>query len=44
MQNFKKTILFISPYLPSENSGHAGAQLIYRNLLEISKIHKVFFQ
>ena len=30
-------ILFITPYLPSENSGHAGAQLIYRNIVSLAK-------
>ena len=34
-------ILFITPYLPSENSGHAGTQLIFRKLKQISKIHEI---
>ena len=34
-------ILFITPYLPSENSGHAGAQLIYRNVVALSKFNKI---
>jgi glycosyltransferase involved in cell wall biosynthesis len=34
-------ILFISPYLPSEKSGHAGAQLIFRNIASLSKKYKV---
>jgi len=34
-------LLFITPYLPSESSGHAGAQLIYRNIIALSKIHKL---
>ena len=34
-------ILFITPYLPSENSGHAGAQLIYRNIVSLSKYHNI---
>lgn len=34
-------LLFITPYLPSENSGHAGAQLIFRNVKYLSKKHKI---
>ena len=34
-------ILFISPYLPSETSGHAGAQLIYRNIISLAKNHQI---
>ncbi len=34
-------ILFLSPYLPSENSGHAGAQLIFRNIISLSKKHNI---
>ena len=34
-------ILFITPYLPSETSGHAGAQLIYRNVRALSKFNKI---
>ena len=34
-------LLFITPYLPSESSGHAGAQLIYRNITALSKIHNL---
>jgi len=34
-------ILFITPYLPSENSGHAGAQLIYRNVVGLSEYNKI---
>ena len=34
-------LLFITPYLPSESSGHAGAQLIYRNIIALSKIHNL---
>ena len=34
-------LLFITPYLPSENSGHAGAQLIYRNIVSLAKNHKI---
>ena len=34
-------ILFITPYLPSEKSGHAGAQLIYRNVVALSKMHNI---
>ena len=34
-------LLFITPYLPSENSGHAGAQLIYRNIVSLVKNHKI---
>ena len=36
-------LLFITPYLPSESSGHAGAQLIYRNIIALSKIHNLTF-
>ena len=28
-------LLFVTPYLPSESSGHAGAQLIYRNIVAL---------
>ena len=34
-------LLFISPYLPSEKSGHAGAKLIYQNIISLSKSHQV---
>jgi glycosyltransferase involved in cell wall biosynthesis len=34
-------ILSISPYLPSEKTGHAGAQYIFRNLIALSKDHTV---
>ena len=34
-------ILILSPYLPSEFSGHAGAQLIFRNIISISKKHNI---
>jgi len=34
-------ILFLSPYLPSENSGHAGAQLIFRNLRVLAPEHNI---
>ena len=34
-------LLFISPYLPSETSGHAGAQLIFRNIVSLAKKHQV---
>ena len=34
-------LLFISPYLPSETSGHAGAQLIFRNVMPLAKNHVV---
>ncbi len=34
-------ILFISPYLPSETSGHAGAQLIFRNIVSLANSHNV---
>ena len=34
-------ILFITPYLPSETSGHAGAQLIYRNVVALSEKYKI---
>lgn len=34
-------ILSISPYLPSECVGHAGAQLTYRNLKSLSRSHQV---
>ncbi|MBT4636301.1 MAG: glycosyltransferase family 4 protein [Candidatus Marinimicrobia bacterium] len=34
-------ILFISPYLPSETSGHAGAQLFYRNISTLAKNHEI---
>ena len=34
-------ILFITPYLPSETSGHAGAQLIFRNIISLAKIHEI---
>ena len=34
-------LLFITPYFPSENSGHAGAQLIYRNIVSLAKNHKI---
>ena len=34
-------VLFITPYLPSETSGHAGAQLIFRNVASLKKKHDV---
>ncbi len=34
-------LLFISPYLPSETSGHTGAQLIFRNVMPLAKNHVV---
>ena len=34
-------ILFITPYLPSETSGHAGAQLISRNISILAKNHEI---
>ena len=34
-------LLFISPYLPSEKSGHAGAKLIYQNIISLSKSHQI---
>jgi len=34
-------ILFLSPYLPSETSGHAGAQLIFRNMVTLSKTNDI---
>ena len=34
-------ILFITPYLPSETSGHAGAQLISRNISMLAKNHQI---
>jgi glycosyltransferase involved in cell wall biosynthesis len=34
-------LLFITPYLPSEKSGHAGAKLIYQNIISLSKLHQV---
>jgi len=34
-------ILFITPYLPSETSGHAGAQLIFRNISTLAKNHEI---
>ena len=34
-------VLFITPYLPSETSGHAGAQLIFRNVMALAKNHDV---
>lgn len=34
-------ILSISPYVPSELLGHAGAQTIYRNLVSLSANHKI---
>ena len=34
-------ILFLSPYLPSENSGHAGAQLIFRNIISLSRKYNI---
>ena len=34
-------VLFITPYLPSETSGHAGAQLIFRNVTSLTKKHDV---
>ena len=34
-------LLFITPYLPSETSGHAGAQLIFRNIISLAKIHEI---
>ncbi len=34
-------LLFITPYLPSETSGHAGAQLVCRNVMSLAKSHDV---
>jgi glycosyltransferase involved in cell wall biosynthesis len=34
-------ILSISPYMPSEFLGHAGAQTIYRNLISLSEEHEI---
>ena len=34
-------ILLISPYFPSEHSGHAGSQLIFRKMKNISNIHEI---
>ena len=34
-------ILILSPYLPSENSGHAGAQLIFRNIISLATKYKI---
>jgi glycosyltransferase involved in cell wall biosynthesis len=34
-------LLFITPYLPSETSGHAGAQLIFRNIISLAKNHNI---
>tara|TARA_B100001250_G_scaffold235506_1_gene202303 strand:- start:3126 stop:4319 length:1194 start_codon:yes stop_codon:yes gene_type:complete len=34
-------ILILSPYLPSENSGHAGAQLIFRNIISLSRKYNI---
>jgi len=34
-------ILSISPYFPSEKTGHAGSQYIYRNLTMLSRSHSV---
>ena len=34
-------LLFITPYLPSEISGHAGAQLIFRNIISLAKNHNI---
>ena len=34
-------ILSISPYLPSESVGHAGAQLTFRNLKSLAKNHRI---
>ena len=34
-------LLFITPYLPSETSGHAGAQLILRNIISLAKRHDI---
>ncbi|MBC8346022.1 MAG: glycosyltransferase family 4 protein [Candidatus Marinimicrobia bacterium] len=34
-------ILFITPYLPSETSGHAGAQLIFRNIKMLASQHTI---
>ena len=31
----------MTPYLPSENSGHAGAQLIYRNIVALARNHNI---
>ena len=33
-------ILFITPYIPSDRSGHAGAKLIYYNIVSLSKFHE----
>lgn len=37
----KMNLLFITPYLPSETSGHAGAQLIFRNITSLAKNHDI---
>ena len=34
-------LLFITPYLPSEISGHAGAQLIFRNIKVLASQHTI---
>ena len=34
-------LLLITPYLPSETSGHAGAQLIFRNITSLAKNHDI---
>ncbi len=34
-------ILSLSPYLPTESSGHAGAQLIFRNLCSLARDHEI---
>ena len=31
----------MTPYLPSENSGHDGAQLIYRNIVALARNHNI---
>ena len=37
----KMNLLLITPYLPSETSGHAGAQLIFRNITSLAKNHDI---
>ena len=34
-------ILFITPYIPSDMSGHAGPKLMYRNILSLSRSHQI---
>ena len=37
----KVKILFISPYLPAETSGQAGAQKIFRNIKILATQHTI---